>query len=115
MIKAQSSTKSLPPSNQSMGAPFRAVVSEERVPEKGQGAEIDGEVEGFPCAAAELYAEVGSDDRKRDDVESDGADSVFREVVAGSARGRGDSRTRNFGDLFRSSVSGCRRTRTPAR
>lgn len=56
-------------------------VGEEGVPEEGDGAEVDGEVERFPEAAAELNAEIGSEDHEGDDVEGDGADGVFERLL----------------------------------
>ena len=51
--------------------------------EEGGGGEVDGEVEGFPGAAAELNAEVGSDDDEGEEVEGDGADGVFERLFGG--------------------------------
>lgn len=56
-------------------------VGEEGVPEEGDGAEVDGEVERFPEAAAELNAEIGSDDHEGEDVEGDSADGVFERLL----------------------------------
>ncbi len=56
-------------------------VGEEGVPEEGYGAEVNGEVEGFPEAAADLDAEVGGDDHEGEDVEGDGADGVFERLL----------------------------------
>lgn len=56
-------------------------VGEEGVPEEGDGPEIDGEVERFPEAAAELNAEIGCEDHEGEDVEGDGADGVFERLL----------------------------------
>lgn len=56
-------------------------VGEEGVPEEGDGAEIDREVEGLPEMAAEADAEVGSDDHKSDDVQGDSAEGVFEGLL----------------------------------
>ena len=65
------------------GSTLQVGVGEEAVVEEGGGGEIDGEVEGFPCAAAELDAEVGGDDDEGEDVEGDGADGVFEGLLRG--------------------------------
>jgi len=46
------------------------------VPEK-RGCEIHREVEGLPKMAAETDAQVGSDDGKCEQIESNGADGVM--------------------------------------
>jgi len=51
------------------------------VVEEGGGGEVDGEVESFPGAAAELDAKVGSDDDEGEGVESDGADGIFERLL----------------------------------
>ena len=53
------------------------------MPEEGGGGDVDGEVEGFPEAAAEADAEIGSDDDDGDYVEGCGADSVFEGLAGG--------------------------------
>ena len=65
------------------GSTLQVGVGEEAVVEEGGGGEIDGEVEGFPCAAAELDAEVGGDDDEGDGVEGDRADGVFEGLLGG--------------------------------
>jgi hypothetical protein len=56
------------------------------VPEEGGGGDVDGEVEGFPEAAAEADAEIGGDHHDGDYVEGYGADGVF-EGLAGEMDG----------------------------
>jgi len=65
------------------GGAFQVGVGEEGVVEEGGGGEVDREVEGFPGAAAELDAEVGSDDDEGEEVEGDGADGVFERLLRG--------------------------------
>jgi hypothetical protein len=65
------------------GGAFQVRIGEEGVPEEGGGAEVDGEVERFPDAAAQLNAKVRGDDHDRDDVEGDGADGVFKGLLRG--------------------------------
>lgn len=63
------------------GVMLQVGVGEERMVEEGDGAEVDGEVESFPEAAAELDAEIGSDDHEGEDVEGDGANGVFQRLL----------------------------------
>lgn len=65
------------------GGAFQVGIGEEGVVEEGGGGEVDGEVEGFPRAAAELDAEVGSDDDEGEGVEGDRADGVFERLLRG--------------------------------
>lgn len=65
------------------GCTFEVGVGEEGVPEESDGPDVDREVEGLPEMAAELDAEVRSDDKHGDDVESDGAESVFERLLRG--------------------------------
>ena len=68
------------------GGAFQVGGGEERVPEEGDGTEIDGEVESFPSAAAELNSKIGSDDHECDGVERDDADGVFEGLLRGVDR-----------------------------
>ena len=53
------------------------------MPEEGGGGDVDREVEGFPCAAAEADAEIGRGHHDGDDVERGGADGVFERLAGG--------------------------------
>ena len=55
---------------------FQTGIGEEAVPEKGGGCKINGEVEGLPKMAPETDAQIGSDNHKCKQIESDGADGV---------------------------------------
>jgi len=62
---------------------FQGGVGEEAVPEERGGGDVDGEVKGFPEAAAEADAEIGRDDDDGDYVEGYGADGVFEGLAGG--------------------------------
>src|SRR5713101_3111178 len=62
---------------------FQGRVGEEAVPEEGGGGDVDGEVEGFPEAAAEADAEIGRNYHDGDHVEGDGADRVLERLAGG--------------------------------
>jgi len=68
------------------GRVFEAGVGEEGMPEEGDGAEVNGEVESFPEMAAEADAEIGRDDEDDEDVQSDGAEGVFERLLRGVDR-----------------------------
>jgi len=59
---------------------FQAGIGEKAVPEKGGGCEIDREVEGLPKMAPETDAQVGSDNDKCKQAESDRANGVFKRL-----------------------------------
>ena len=63
------------------GGAVEAGVGEEGVPEKGDGAEIDGEVERLPETAAEADAEIGCDDHESEGVQGNGAECVFEGLL----------------------------------
>lgn len=63
------------------GGALEVRVGEKRVPEERNGAEVDGEVEGFPGTAAELNPEIRGDDHNGDDVKSDRTDTVFERLL----------------------------------
>ena len=65
------------------GGAFQVWVGEEGVPEKSDGGEVDGEMKGFPETTAQANTEVGGDDENGDDIESDGAESVFEGLLRG--------------------------------
>lgn len=65
---------------------FQGWVGEQAVPEERGGGEVDGEVKGFPEAAAKAEPRVGSNHDNGDNVEGHGADGVL-EGLAGRMDG----------------------------
>src|ERR1700719_4293391 len=51
------------------------------MPEKGDGSDVNGEVERFPEAAAQANAEIGSADHDGHNVEGDSADGVLERLT----------------------------------
>lgn len=60
---------------------FEIGISEERVVEKRESAEINSEVKRLPCAAAKLNPKIGSDYHQGHYVKGDGTDAVFQRLL----------------------------------
>ncbi len=63
------------------GIALQRRIGEEAMEEESRGGEIDAEMERLPKMAAQPEPKIGSDDHEREEIESDGADRVFKRLA----------------------------------